>query len=157
MVIMRWSLDLFALLAVLRVAPALQANEMSPGWVSSGVTFGAGAAGAEQGHVRLEESSSQQQDPIPRSSRLRLLPTESEALPWYGVGADWEKTKDSAPWGKREGLSSMPAGQGMVVLGGRVHDGTKITYKNDMWYSTDGAEWVQPPNSHSACRGRDAH
>jgi hypothetical protein len=144
MVVIRWSLDLFALLAVLHVAPALQANEMSPVWVSRGVTFGSGAARAEQGHVRLEESSGQQQGPIPRSSRLRLSPTESEALPWYGVGADWEKIKDSAPWGKREGLSSMPAGQGVVVLGGRVHDGTTITYKNDVWYSTDGAEWVQP-------------
>ncbi|MGI9598922.1 MAG: hypothetical protein ACR2QK_22350 [Acidimicrobiales bacterium] len=64
-------------------------------------------------------------------------------------GQTWNQQTDSAPWVGRAGLSAVVLGDHIYVLGGSRNDDASIIgangptreYFNDVWRSTDGAEW----------------
>ena len=96
------------------------------------------------GHGLLHRSGggASQAQVLEGKTQLRLTPSDRMALPWYGVGADWEEVVATAPWGQREGFACLRVGAVLVLIGGRVHTGNTITYMSDVWTSTDGVSWV---------------
>ena len=66
-------------------------------------------------------------------------------------GIEWEQVTDGAPWRPRAGLSAEVVGDHIYVLAGSQNDDSSIIgaggpariYFNDVWRSTDGAEWEQ--------------
>jgi hypothetical protein len=66
-------------------------------------------------------------------------------------GVTWEQMTDDAPWEPRAGLSAAVLGDDIYVLAGSKNDDSAIVgaggpariYFNDVWRSTDGAEWEQ--------------
>jgi hypothetical protein len=66
-------------------------------------------------------------------------------------GVTWEQMTAAAPWAARAGLSAAVLGEHLYVFGGSQNDDSSIIgangpqrlYFNDVWRSTDGAEWEQ--------------
>ncbi|MGA1051167.1 MAG: hypothetical protein ACO3WU_02615 [Ilumatobacteraceae bacterium] len=64
-------------------------------------------------------------------------------------GVTWEQVTDDAPWQPRAGLSAEVVGDHIYVLAGSQNDDSSIVgsggpariYFNDVWRSTDGADW----------------
>ena len=56
------------------------------------------------------------------------------------VGVDWVENTDSADWTARQGHASVVFDGKIWILGG-VESGP--VWKNDVWYSSDGATWAQ--------------
>jgi len=64
-------------------------------------------------------------------------------------GVEWTELTADAPWSGRAGLSAVTLGDHIYVLGGSQNDDASIIgangpariYFNDVWRSTDGAEW----------------
>ena len=64
-------------------------------------------------------------------------------------GVTWEQVTDRAPWPERAGLSAEVLGDHLYVLAGSQNDDSSIVgaggpariYYQDVWRSTDGAEW----------------
>jgi hypothetical protein len=64
-------------------------------------------------------------------------------------GITWEEVTASAPWDPRAGLSSAVLGEHLYVLAGSQNDDSSIIgaggparlYYQDVWRSTDGADW----------------
>jgi hypothetical protein len=64
-------------------------------------------------------------------------------------GITWEQMNEAAPWEPRAGLSAAVLGEHIYVLAGSQNDDTSIVgaggpariYYQDVWRSTDGAEW----------------
>lgn len=62
---------------------------------------------------------------------------------WYSSdGINWAAATLSAPWAPRCCHSVVTFDNKMWVLGGSNNHGT-VTDKNDVWYSSDGANWTQ--------------
>jgi len=66
-------------------------------------------------------------------------------------GVAWEQMTPAAPWDGRAGLSAVDLGDSLYVMAGSQNDDSSIIgpggpqriYYNDVWRSTDGAEWEQ--------------
>lgn len=66
-------------------------------------------------------------------------------------GETWEQMTAEAPWAGRAGLSAAVLGEHLYVMAGSRNDdqavigpaGPTCEYFNDVWRSTDGAEWEQ--------------
>ena len=66
-------------------------------------------------------------------------------------GVTWEEMTPEAPWAGRAGLSAATLDGNLYVLAGSQNDDSSIIgtggpqriYYNDVWRSTDGAEWEQ--------------
>jgi hypothetical protein len=57
-------------------------------------------------------------------------------------GADWTQATNAAPWTPRVGHASVAFNGSIWVLGGGTFDGQYVVQANDVWYSTDGAQWT---------------
>ena len=61
-------------------------------------------------------------------------------------GVNWTQHTNSAPWGTRSMHATAVVGGRIVLVGGSVvttHGGWQPGYKNDLWSTTDGANWAQ--------------
>lgn len=78
---------------------------------------------------------------------------------WSRDGVIWTRAKlnDGNYWSPREDHQSIVFNNKMWVIGGRYANNANGDF-NDVWYSTDGATWVQAkPNDSNYWRRRDDH
>jgi hypothetical protein len=69
---------------------------------------------------------------------------------WYSLdGAQWTQATASAEWSKRVGNAALVFNGMMWVMGGTDQMDTNgpVSFKNDVWYSTDGAHWTLATDS----------
>ncbi len=68
---------------------------------------------------------------------------------WYSTdGINWTQATGSAPWQIRSNHVTVVFDGKMWLLGGWQGDATAGGgTKNDVWYSTDGANWTQVTSS----------
>jgi hypothetical protein len=71
---------------------------------------------------------------------------------WYSSnGVDWTQATSSASWSARDGHTTVVFNNKMWTIGGNTCDGPSyeggIGYKNDVWYSIDGINWIQATSS----------
>jgi leucine-zipper-like transcriptional regulator 1 len=68
---------------------------------------------------------------------------------WHsGDGVNWERATANAPWAGRCMHASVIHDNKIWVMGGRSNmDGWWETQFNDVWYSTDGTNWMQATSS----------
>jgi len=65
---------------------------------------------------------------------------------WFSAdGVDWTRATNAAPWGYRVGHASADFNGNIWLLGGGKPEGVfdRIVQSNDVWYSSDGAEWTE--------------
>ncbi len=63
---------------------------------------------------------------------------------WYSSdGINWTEATDNASWSARQGMASAVFAGKMWILGGRDEEVIPYGDLNDVWYSTDGANWIQ--------------
>ncbi|MGK5092895.1 hypothetical protein WDW89_12875, partial [Deltaproteobacteria bacterium TL4] len=63
---------------------------------------------------------------------------------WYSSdGVTWLESTSSAPWGGLHIHSSVVFDGKIWVIGGHMGGSGPHDQKNDVWYSTDGASWVE--------------
>jgi hypothetical protein len=65
---------------------------------------------------------------------------------WFSAdGVDWMRATNAAPWGYRVGHASAAFNGSIWLLGGGKPEGVfqRIVQSNDVWYSSDGAEWTE--------------
>ncbi|MEO0093009.1 MAG: kelch repeat-containing protein [candidate division WOR-3 bacterium] len=67
---------------------------------------------------------------------------------WYSTdGVNWIQATNSAAWTTRGSHTSVVFDDKIWVIGGSYFIGPLIEPNNDVWYSTDGINWIQATNS----------
>lgn len=56
-------------------------------------------------------------------------------------GLNWTQATALAPWGLRLGHATVALNGSLWLIAGGAFDGRHIIEKNDVWYSSDGAQW----------------
>ena len=75
---------------------------------------------------------------------------------WYSTdGVNWNQATDAAAFSGRQSHTSIVYDNKMWVIGGFGLDGVGVSRRNDVWYSTDGVNWLQATSAaaFSARRG----
>lgn len=63
---------------------------------------------------------------------------------WYSRdGIVWTQATASAPWSNKYWHTSIVMDNKMWIMGGLGGEGPRDYYKTDIWFSTDGTDWVE--------------